>query len=139
MAVNGFLFAINLHCLNFVQGYNVTKSYGVSLFMLSMKKSICVLTYAVALLSTSSTVFAGATEMRRGADCCDNKTQIERQIVHKEKSVTAECKDKSAKDVSWGSWLVGSSRSTQFHYLDLLELLFRNDEQAVAAEPSSYK
>ncbi|MCY7295307.1 hypothetical protein [Alteromonas sp. a30] len=107
--------------------------------MLSMRKSIFVLTYTVALLSTSSAVFAGATEQRRGAECCDNKAQVERQIVHKQKSKAAECSDDSAKNVSWGSWLVGNSRSSQFHYLDLLELLFRNDEPVATAEPSSYK
>jgi hypothetical protein len=27
------------------------------------------------------------------------------------------------KNSSWGAWLMGESRSAQFHYLDLLELL----------------
>lgn len=30
---------------------------------------------------------------------------------------------------SWFSWLAGDSRSAQFHYLDLLELLSGSDEQ----------
>jgi len=30
---------------------------------------------------------------------------------------------------SWFSWLAGDSRSAQFHYLDLLELLSSSDEQ----------
>ncbi len=29
---------------------------------------------------------------------------------------------------SWMSWITGDSRSAQFHYLDLLELLTRSDE-----------
>lgn len=29
---------------------------------------------------------------------------------------------------SWASWITGDSRSAQFHYLDLLELLTRSDE-----------
>ena len=29
---------------------------------------------------------------------------------------------------SWFSWLTGESRSAQFHYLDLLELLTRSEE-----------
>ena len=106
--------------------------------MLSMKSSITMLSCAVALMSTSSAVFADATEQRRDADCCES-TQVERQIIHKEKKLPTACSKDASKDVSWGSWLVGNSRSTQFHYLDLLELLFRNDEPAVAAEPSSYK
>lgn len=31
-------------------------------------------------------------------------------------------------DSSWFSWLTGDSRSAQFHYLDLLELLTRSDD-----------
>ncbi|MBT1445326.1 hypothetical protein KJI95_12410 [Shewanella sp. JM162201] len=32
-------------------------------------------------------------------------------------------------DLSWKSWLSGSSRTTQFHFLDLLELLHGHDNK----------
>lgn len=31
-------------------------------------------------------------------------------------------------NVTWGSWFSGKSRSTQFHFLDLFELLFGGSE-----------
>ena len=38
------------------------------------------------------------------------------------------CADQQAKQ-SWFAWLTGDSRSAQFHYLDLLELLSRDDSK----------
>ena len=32
-----------------------------------------------------------------------------------------------SENVSWGNWVTGNSRSSQFHFLDLLELLHSND------------
>lgn len=106
--------------------------------MLSIKKCTMLLVYTAALLSTSSAAIAGATEHRRGASCCENALS-ERQVALKDEHKGAVCGDDVSKNVSWAAWLAGDSRSTQFHYLDLLELLFRNDEPAVAGEPSSYE
>ncbi|WP_404341272.1 hypothetical protein [Pseudoalteromonas mariniglutinosa] len=41
---------------------------------------------------------------------------------------TVQCKQ-AQQDSGWFSWLTGDSRSAQFHYLDLLELLTSHDEQ----------
>lgn len=46
-----------------------------------------------------------------------------------------------SQDLSWKSWLTGSSRTTQFHFLDLLELLHGHnskpsDNPAAAQSPS---
>ncbi|WP_105187983.1 hypothetical protein [Pseudoalteromonas sp. T1lg48] len=38
---------------------------------------------------------------------------------------------------SWFSWFAGDSRSAQFHYLDLLELLSRSDNKENARQFSS--
>ena len=35
---------------------------------------------------------------------------------------------KVEQESSWMSWITGDSRSAQFHYLDLLELLTSSDE-----------
>lgn len=32
-------------------------------------------------------------------------------------------------DLSWKSWLTGNNSSTQFHFVDLLELLYGHNEQ----------
>ncbi len=108
--------------------------------MLSIRKNAIFLVYTAALLSTSSLAIAGSTEHRRAASCCDKSLSLsDRQVALKDEHESAVCSDEASKDVSWAAWLAGDSRSTQFHYLDLLELLFRNDEPAVAGEPSSYE
>ncbi len=42
-------------------------------------------------------------------------------------SHAAQCMD-SEQETGWFSWLTGDSRSAQFHYLDLLELLTSHEE-----------
>tara|TARA_B100000700_G_scaffold161964_1_gene179324 strand:+ start:8158 stop:8469 length:312 start_codon:yes stop_codon:yes gene_type:complete len=39
---------------------------------------------------------------------------------------------------SWFAWLTGDSRSAQFHYLDLLELLTRDDNKSRQFSSKSY-
>lgn len=90
------------------------------------------------LVTASASVIADAAEQRINAQCrCADVN--ERQIVSNNEQTPASCSKEASKNVSWGSWLVGDSRSTQFHYLDLLELLFRNDEPGADGEPPSYK
>lgn len=38
------------------------------------------------------------------------------------------CASSQVSEVSWSSWFKGQSKSYQFHFLDLLELLSRNTE-----------
>ncbi|ATG76398.1 hypothetical protein P4S65_06375 [Pseudoalteromonas sp. B131b] len=45
---------------------------------------------------------------------------------------TAEVCIKIEEDSSWVSWITGDSRSAQFHYLDLLELLTSSDDSKKA-------
>lgn len=40
------------------------------------------------------------------------------------------CAVQQHSDISWSTWLSGRSKSYQFHYLDLLELLSRNSDEA---------
>ncbi|PYE32364.1 hypothetical protein DFP83_10689 [Idiomarina fontislapidosi] len=40
--------------------------------------------------------------------------------------------------VTWANWLRGESRSTQFHFFDLLELLFSSSEERASQQSSSY-
>lgn len=46
--------------------------------------------------------------------------------VYKTPKALTQC---HASNKSWVSWLTGNSRSAQFHYLDLLELLSSNEIQ----------
>jgi len=106
--------------------------------MSSIRKSGIKLVCTAIVVTASASVFADAADQRINAHCrCASAT--DRQDVSHSDQTPRSCSKNAAKDVSWGSWLVGDSRSTQFHYLDLLELLFRNDEPGAANEPPSYK
>ena len=61
---------------------------------------------------------------------CHNQNKISR--VHDTTSVCIEIED----DSSWFSWISGDSRSAQFHYLDLLELLTSSED---TKNPTSLK
>ncbi|QSX29858.1 hypothetical protein JYB88_17005 [Shewanella cyperi] len=41
------------------------------------------------------------------------------------------------RDLTWGSWLSGNSRSGQFHFIDLLELLNGHQDKPLDKSPSS--
>ncbi len=57
------------------------------------------------------------------AYCCASNARPE---------VQAACLNAS-KEPNWYDWLTGESRSAQFHYLDLLELLSRGDNQQASS------
>lgn len=42
-------------------------------------------------------------------------------------------------DVSWKNWISGNSRSSQFHFIDLIELLYGHKDKPLADIPASSK
>ncbi|MGX9461095.1 hypothetical protein ACWXWU_07590 [Shewanella sp. A14] len=42
-----------------------------------------------------------------------------------------------ANDVSWGNWVTGNSRSSQFHFIDLIELIHGHKEKPLNGMPTS--
>ncbi|MCL1143550.1 hypothetical protein [Shewanella gaetbuli] len=40
-------------------------------------------------------------------------------------------------DVSWKNWITGNSRSNQFHFIDLIELLYGHKDKPIADLPNS--
>tara|TARA_R110002126_G_scaffold56536_5_gene150970 strand:- start:1002 stop:1379 length:378 start_codon:yes stop_codon:yes gene_type:complete len=49
---------------------------------------------------------------------------------------TNRCAEQS-NDVSWGNWVTGNSRSSQFHFIDLLELIHGHKDKPLNDMPSS--
>lgn len=45
------------------------------------------------------------------------------------------CADQ-ANNLSWGNWITGNSRSSQFHFIDLLELLHGNKDKPIQDIPT---
>jgi len=76
-------------------------------------------------LAASSAIFFASTfslvayAQQIDEDCCPT--------VYKTQIALSQCQ---ASNKSWFSWLTGNSRSAQFHYLDLLELLSDSDKKA---------
>ena len=102
--------------------------------MISLKK-LTFLFAAIFLAFGSSMVCADVTDQRTAnKPCCSlNTDNLQSQTTTK-----TDCQKNPSIDVSWTAWLLGDRRSNQFHYLDLLELLFR-DEQNSETPPTTYK
>ncbi|AZG71884.1 hypothetical protein [Shewanella livingstonensis] len=49
---------------------------------------------------------------------------------------TNRCAEQS-NDVSWGNWVTGNSRSSQFHFIDLLELIHGHKDKPLNDMPTS--
>ncbi len=76
----------------------------------------------VALLS-----FAGSTDHEGLAFCsCPENSQFDQTLPMSHP--VNRCATQQANGVSWISWFSNSSKSKQFHYLDLLELLSRDSD-----------
>ncbi|WP_213609214.1 hypothetical protein [Pseudoalteromonas sp.] len=94
--------------------------------------------FKIGLLITSVSFIIWATLF------CSNNGQDLSSVntcLHKEQTTTIDNNSVNRciqieEDSSWGSWLTGDSRSAQFHYLDLLELLTGTDDKH---KPSSVK
>jgi hypothetical protein len=78
------------------------------------------------VLATTITVFSAASYslIAKG-----NTTKL--QVASTEYFPTGSCQARAANQ-SWFSWFIGKSRSSQFHYLDLLELLESGKKEAQA-------
>lgn len=77
----------------------------------------------ILLASTSAIFFASTFSLVAYAKQLDNECC---STVYKTQIVLSQCQ---ASNKSWFSWLTGNSRSAQFHYLDLLELLSDSEKK----------
>jgi hypothetical protein len=100
-----------------------------------MKQAIRTLLFclisSLLLLST-----AGAAE-HDGYAKCDCAADVQPDLSLPMSHPVNRCALNQNKGVSWLSWFSGRSKSSQFHYLDLLELLTRNNHSESVTEHSS--
>lgn len=87
----------------------------------------------VKLLSIAGGIFASAmvvVALQKPASECHWQSQMDMQTVSSVSVNTSSptC-DSDVTEVSWYSWLAGKSASYQFHFLDLLELLYKSDNR----------
>ncbi|PAJ72624.1 hypothetical protein CJF42_20170 [Pseudoalteromonas sp. NBT06-2] len=75
------------------------------------------------LVSSSAVFLASTFSLLTYAQQIDEKCC---PTVYKTQIALSQCQ---ASNKSWFSWLTGNSRSAQFHYLDLLELLSNSEKK----------
>ncbi|KTF14093.1 hypothetical protein [Pseudoalteromonas sp. H105] len=80
---------------------------------------IGILTATAITIGTISFLSKSDAELLVSNDCQCSSEHFVKNAAH---CMNAE------QESSWMSWITGDSRSAQFHYLDLLELLTRSDE-----------
>lgn len=84
---------------------------------------------AAALFSLGVLVNISAMESNFGSDCeclAASTTNISHSITHDPIS-HSNCIAQTQDTISWFDWIGGKSPSYQFHFLDLLELLYGDD------------
>ncbi|MRJ42883.1 MULTISPECIES: hypothetical protein [Idiomarina] len=79
----------------------------------------------------TGTILSGAFLAPAWQTTASNYTQQCEQLLDvSEQHSSLEACVAPAKQVSWHAWFTGQSRSTQFHFLDLFELLFNSKDKS---------
>ncbi|MCG9695359.1 hypothetical protein [Shewanella sp. Isolate11] len=85
--------------------------------------AVAAMTFAVGLLAVNMTRSTNDTAQSEACECQYNSALPASHPNNR----CAQTTD----DVSWKNWLVGNSRSSQFHFLDLLELLHGHNNRPI--------
>ncbi|MBY6064381.1 hypothetical protein [Pseudidiomarina sediminum] len=82
---------------------------------------------AVVVLSSNNTADNSATQLT-----AMSQAHCQQLLNNSEDASTAQQCGQTTKtnELTWGTWLTGNSRSTQFHFMDLFELLFGSSERS---------
>ena len=89
---------------------------------LGMKKHMMVAGIAAGAIVFGAYSIQGTSDSTLSSSCtCQESNALQYQPNDK-------CANQQVQQ-SWFAWLTGDSRSAQFHYLDLLELLSRDDSK----------
>lgn len=93
--------------------------------VLPSKKKLSLLSVMVAsgiVLISATSAYAWQNDQAKTQHQCEALLQNTEQL-----DAQANCQAPE-QSVTWGAWFSGKSRSTQFHFLDLFELLFGNGD-----------
>lgn len=95
--------------------------------MVKLPLKLATLSAIIAFISLAATTVSAKNSLTSLACGCSYATKLDVSLpVSHPKNRCAE--DNPARDINWFTWLSGKTRSNQFHYLDLLELLSRHSE-----------
>lgn len=89
-------------------------------------KSALLLTSFASVFTVAALSSQQANQFDSSSACvCQDDTGYNTSLPASHPSNRCAVKD----DLSWKSWLTGNNSSTQFHFVDLLELLYGHQEQ----------
>jgi hypothetical protein len=91
-------------------------------------------TSAFALLLSQLLMATETASANSKACVCDSSTSYNTSLPSSHPS--NRCAEQS-NDVSWGNWITGNSRSSQFHFIDLLELIHGHKDKPLNEIPTS--
>ena len=91
-------------------------------------------TSACALLISQVLMATENTSANTSACVCDNNKSYNTSLPS---SHPANRCAEQTNHVSWGNWVTGNSRSSQFHFIDLLELIHGHKEKPLQDMPTS--
>ncbi|AZG33908.1 MULTISPECIES: hypothetical protein [Shewanella] len=91
-------------------------------------------TSGLALLLSQILLTTEANSANSKACVCDSTTSYNTSLPSSHP--TNRCAEQSD-DVSWGNWVTGNSRSSQFHFIDLLELIHGHKDKPLNDMPTS--
>lgn len=101
--------------------------------VLSMNRISKPLLIALPAFMVVMALFVKATPSQQYALMCSCNDNVEYDTKLPMSHPTNRCATQQKSAVSWSSWFSGKSRSSQFHYLDLLELLTRGNDNNTTA------
>ncbi|MEO2267867.1 hypothetical protein [Pseudoalteromonas pernae] len=99
--------------------------------LLGMRKHMLLGSVTALALGFGAYSIQGNSSANTTSSCECSVSNVSYQSEH-----NVQCGNQQAKQ-SWLAWFTGDSRSAQFHYLDLLELLSRDDSKKNARQFSS--
>ena len=89
-------------------------------------KSVTISTFAIGIAAVSYLSLSPSSPV---TSVSNTTQQCEQLLTHTESTAaTTQCLAPSA-SVTWSNWVKGESRSAQFHFIDLFELLFSSNAQ----------
>ncbi|GGP68874.1 hypothetical protein [Shewanella saliphila] len=91
-------------------------------------------TSACALLLSQAMMAHEVESAQTKACVCDNTKGYNNSLPSSHPS--NRCAEQS-NNVSWGNWVTGNSRSSQFHFIDLLELIHGHKDKPLQDLPNS--
>ncbi|ABI70243.1 conserved hypothetical protein [Shewanella frigidimarina NCIMB 400] len=91
-------------------------------------------TSALALLLSQVLMATESNSANSKACVCNSTTNYNASLPSSHP--TNRCAEQS-NDVSWGNWITGNSRSSQFHFIDLLELIHGHKDKPLNDMPTS--